>query len=190
MTGKRSIIFMMIVEPTMISGMDSARPKPNSQGSPFDTAAMAMTLSRLIAASAIAIVPTARHNLSEAATACSSAVSPLRELDRDPQQQQSAEYFEELDLQQLRDDERENDPQRDGRAGAEYDADLALLGRQGPARKRDDHRIVAGQQQIDPDDLQDRKQGSGAEFHEWSVSVPYTPSGAVARGGQGPIAGR
>ena len=48
-----------------------------AMGSPFETAAMAMTLSRLIAASATAIVPTARHSLSEAATACSSAVSPF-----------------------------------------------------------------------------------------------------------------
>ena len=46
----------------------------------------------------------------------------------------------------------------DGRARAQHDADAALPWRERAAGHRDDDGVVARQQQIDPDDLEDREQ--------------------------------
>ncbi len=59
---------MIRVAPATISGIETSRPKPISQGCPFAAAAMASTLSRLMTMSAIATVRTAPQSVSELAT--------------------------------------------------------------------------------------------------------------------------
>src|SRR3954454_3064045 len=58
--------------------------------------------------------------------------------------------------------------------------------RQGPAGEGDHHRVVAGEQQIDPDDLQHGERTSKKAFHQLSVSTRgkhKMPQRAVRRGG-------
>ncbi len=68
----------------MISGIESRRPNTNSSGCPREAAAMAMTLSRLITASAMAMVRTAFHSVSELSMLSWPSSLADRELDRDP----------------------------------------------------------------------------------------------------------
>ena len=79
----------------------------------------------------------------------------------DPEQQHAADDLQERQRQQLHDDEHEKDAEGDGRAGAEADAPFALMFRQITTGERDDHRIVAGEQEIDPDDFQNGKNRLG-----------------------------
>ena len=93
-----------------------------------------------------------------------------QKLDRDPQQQDAADQFQKGQIQQVRHDRRENHAQADGGARAKPDAKPPLFGGQRPACQRDDHRVVAGQQQIDPDDFGDGEQGGRIRCHRKSLT--------------------
>ena len=76
-----------------------------------------------------------------------------QQLDGDPQQQEATDQSQPGQLEHVGEDDGEEDAQADGRAGAKDDAPEALLGRQPSAGQRDDDGIVAGEQDVDPDDL-------------------------------------
>jgi len=63
--------------------------------------------------------------------------------------------------------DRENDPQHHGGAGAEHDGLLLLRGGQRARRQCDDDGVVAGQDDVDPDDLHqaDPEIGIAQELH-------------------------
>src|SRR3546814_15596688 len=58
--------------------------------------------------------------------------------------------------QQKDDEDREDDPQHDGRACTADDAPLLLVRRERAAGEGDDHGVIAAQEDVDPDDLQER----------------------------------
>ena len=74
---------------------------------------------------------------------------------RDPQQQEAAGEDQADDLQQLRDHEGEGDPQHQRRKDADHDDLLALLGGKAGRERPDDDRIVAGQDDVDQQDLEE-----------------------------------
>ena len=78
------------------------------------------------------------------------------ELDRDPEQQEATHQLQERIAHRLRNHEREQDAQQHRDAGAEDHAPEALFRRQHAAGERDHHRVVAGQDDIDADDLSRR----------------------------------
>ena len=78
--------------------------------------ATAMTLSRLITASAMSTVRTAPIRLEAAFDVLLALVLGLRQLVADPEQQQAADEFQIRDRHQRDDDEGEDDAQDDGRA--------------------------------------------------------------------------
>jgi hypothetical protein len=71
------------------------------------------------------------------------------------QQRQAADQLQVRQLHQRRDDASEDDAQDHGGAGAEDHAPQALTRLQPATGQRDHQRIVAGEQNIDPDDLTD-----------------------------------
>ena len=75
------------------------------------------------------------------------------ELDPNPDQQHAPDQIEVGKFQQADGEERQDDPQYNGARSAPEDAPTPLALRQVAARKRDDHRVVAGQQDVDDDDL-------------------------------------
>ena len=78
------------------------------------------------------------------------------ELDRHPEQQRAADELEVRVGHRLRDDEREQHAQQHRDAGAEDHAPQPLPRRQRHAGHRDDDGVVAGQDDVDADDLQHR----------------------------------
>ena len=146
---------MISVAPATISGMEIARPKPISQGWPLAAAAMASTLSRLMTMSAIATVFTAPHRLSELAmlsslaSSCTSSLMAIQSSRRPPTS------FSHGKLEHVLQDDGEDDAQQHRGAGAEDDAPHALRGGSAAAGQRDDDGVVAGQKDVDPDDLED-----------------------------------
>ncbi len=124
--------------------------------SPLAAAATAITLSRLITRSAIRIV---RIAATMPALAAAMAVRLFllgeQQLDADPQQQRGADQLEVGQAQQLDRDDRQHDPHRDGRAAAPQHRLLLLLGRQRARGQRDHDRVVAGQHDVDADDLEE-----------------------------------
>ncbi len=74
---------------------------------------------------------------------------------RDHDQRQSADQLQIRQLHQADDDAGEDDAQNNGGAGAEDHAPQALPRRQSTAGERDHQRVVAGEQDVDPDDLAD-----------------------------------
>jgi hypothetical protein len=94
------------------------------------------------------------------------------QLDGDPDQQQAADEFEPWQVHDQRGEDGEHDAQADRPGDAPEDARLALFGRQVAAGQRDDHRVVAGQHDVDQDDLADgdpEKAGGEIEFHEYQT---------------------
>ena len=89
------------------------------------------------------------------------------------------DQFEPGQLQQLRRDQRQGDPHHDRRTRSDEDRLLLLLGRQRAGGQRDDDRVVAGQQDVDPDDLaKGQPEGSRAEFHHSPERpAPMRPAG-------------
>ena len=79
------------------------------------------------------------------------------ELDADPHQQQAADDLQIRELQQADGEEREDDAQHDRADRAPEHAPAPLMGRQVAAGERDDHRVVARQQDIDDDDFKGRE---------------------------------
>ena len=79
----------------------------------------------------------------------------------------AAHDLQEGQLQQLGRHHRENDPQHHGGAGAEHDGFLLLFGRKRTCREGDDHGVVAGEDDVDPDDLHqtDPEIGAIEKFH-------------------------
>ncbi len=88
----------------------------------------------------------------------SALVLALDELEGDPEQEQAADDAQIGHAEQIGDREGEQYAKADRGAGAEQDAELALVDRQGPARHGDDDRVVPGQQEVDPDHLKQRQQ--------------------------------
>ena len=159
MIGQRSMNFMSSVLPKITSGMLMSRPRISSVRLPFAAAATAITLSRLITRSAMRIVRIAA-TMPVLALAPRAAAFLLvlrqQQLDADPQQQRRADELEVGQRQQLDRDDRQHDPHDDRGAAAPQDGLLLLLGRQRARRERDHHRVVAGQDDVDADDLQQR----------------------------------
>ena len=79
-----------------------------------------------------------------------------QELGGDVEQRQAAGDFQIRQQHQRGDDAGEENAQQHGDAGAENHAPDALAGRQAAAGERDDHGVVAGKQNVDPDDARDR----------------------------------
>jgi hypothetical protein len=95
------------------------------------------------------------------------------ELDGHPEQRKPADQLEIRQFQQCRDDAGKKDQQNRRSAGAENHAPEPFLWRQRADRERDHDRVVTGQQNIDPHDLQ-RSQPKCRphhlvcqHFHEW-----------------------
>lgn len=86
------------------------------------------------------------------------AVLVLRhdQLDADPQQQQAADQLQVGEGHQLDDEDREDDPEDDRTGGSREDRLVAILLRQIARSQRDHDRIVAGEDDIDADDLAER----------------------------------
>src|SRR5262249_2744496 len=78
------------------------------------------------------------------------------ELDPDPNQQRGADELQPREEKELNGKEREDDPQDDGADHAVEDAERFLLAGQVAAGERDDHRVVARQQDVDNDNLEGR----------------------------------
>ena len=77
------------------------------------------------------------------------------ELDRDIKQEGAAHQLQIRIGHCLGDNERENDAQQHGNAGSQDHAPQPLLWRQRQTSHRDDDSVVAGQDDIHEDDLQD-----------------------------------
>ena len=75
------------------------------------------------------------------------------QLKTNPQQQADAHDLQERKLQQLGRHHRQQDPQNHGGAGAPEHGFLLLMGGKGPGGQRDDHRVIARKNDVDPDDL-------------------------------------
>lgn len=94
-----------------------------------------------------------------------------QQLQADPQQQAAAHDLQEGQLQQLGRDHGQDDPQHHGGAGAEHDGFLLLCGGQRACCEGDDDGVVARQDDVDPDDLQqaDPEIGALQVFHGFSA---------------------
>src|SRR3990172_1234387 len=101
----------------------------------------------------------------EAATARNLVLAGLlvagQKLDGDPEEQQAARQLQPGHVEQELHQHGEDNAQNDGSAGAEQDADAALARRQIAAGKGDHDGIVARQDNIDADDLDDGDGGQG-----------------------------
>src|SRR5882762_2390364 len=75
-----------------------------------------------------------------------------QQLHRDPEQQRAADELEVGKLQQLDRDDGEHDAQHHRRCGSPDDRLLLLVRRQGARRQSDHDGVVAGQDDVDPDD--------------------------------------
>ena len=171
MIGKRLISIRIRVAPKMISGMliDQAEHRAAAT-SPLAAAATAMTLSRLITRSAMMMVLMAAHSDARRLHAALALLVALQQLDADPQQQQAADQLQVADLQQLIDDQHEDDAQHDGARAAEQDGRLLLLALgERAAGQRDDHGVVAGEHDVDQDDLQETAPKSRCQ-----LEIPYS----------------
>ncbi|GJE41889.1 hypothetical protein AEGHOMDF_1059 [Methylobacterium soli] len=80
------------------------------------------------------------------------------QLDRDVQQDEPAHHLQQRHREQVGDDEREDDAQQSRRQRAHEDADAPLPLGQAATGQRDHDRVVARQDDVDPDDLQQRQQ--------------------------------
>ena len=80
-----------------------------------------------------------------------------------PQQQHAAGQQQADHLQQLGRDAGEDDAQASGGDDADDDGAPALLGRQARRGKADDDGVVAGQHEVDQDDLEQRGQRVGGD---------------------------
>src|SRR5439155_18184715 len=78
------------------------------------------------------------------------------QFDTDPEQQRAPDQLEPGISEQAHREEREHDPQRDRAEHAPEDALAPLTLPQVPTGKRDDDRVVARQQNVDENDLDDR----------------------------------
>jgi hypothetical protein len=100
------------------------------------------------------------------------------QLDGDPHQQQAADEFQPGQVHDQRGKDGEHHPQADRTGNAPQDALLALLGRQVAAGQRNDHGVVAGQHDVDQDDLADGDpEGSGGEVEFHAKPVTFRISG-------------
>ncbi|MCS3725163.1 hypothetical protein FHR88_000188 [Bradyrhizobium betae] len=84
-------------------------------------------------------------------------------LPADPQQQHAAGLQQADHLQKLGRDAGKDDAQGGCCNDADDDGAAALLGRQARGSKADDHGVVAGQHEIDQDDLEQRGQRVGGD---------------------------
>jgi hypothetical protein len=82
----------------------------------------------------------------------------LDKLEGDPEQEQAADDSKERNAQEFRNEEGENDAKADRRARAEHDAELALVLRKRATGHGDNNRIIAGEKDIDPNDLKERNE--------------------------------
>ena len=84
------------------------------------------------------------------------------QLDADPEQQRGADELKERELQELDGEKRQHDPQDDRAHHAPEDPEHAHPAREIAARERDHHRVVAGEQDVDDDDLERPRPRTGA----------------------------
>ena len=120
--------------------------------SPPEAPAMASTLSRLMTASAMAMVLTASQSVAPLSTSSPVCSSASRSLNGDPEQDEPAREPEQGHAEQRAHGQREDDAHGDRGGGAEHDAGHALTRRQGAAGERDDDGVVAGEYDVDADD--------------------------------------
>ena len=147
---------MISAAPATIRGTLIARPSTSSGTLPLAAAATAITLSRLITMSAIATICTAAHRCDAASDAFLVLVFRHQQLCRDHEQRQATDQLEVRQLHQRHDDAGEDDAQQNGDAGAQDHAPEPLARLQPTACHRDDQRVVARQQHVDPHDLAER----------------------------------
>ena len=154
--GSLSSSAMISAAPATIRGMLIARPRTSSGTLPLAAAATAMTLSRLMTMSATTTICTACPQMRGRLDAVLVLVLRHQQLCRDHDQREAADQLEVGQLHQARDDAGEDDAQQHGGAGAEDHAPQPMPRLQPAAGQRDHQRVVAGQQDVDPDDLADR----------------------------------
>ena len=75
-------------------------------------------------------------------------------LHRDDQEQQAADRPRVRQEKDFRQPQREDDAQEHRGPGTEHDPHAALAALERPARERDHHGVVAGKNDVDPDDLE------------------------------------
>ena len=131
------------------------RPIASNKILPCATAAMAMMLSRLMTISAMVTVMTARHKCAAAWISSRAASSGTISLAAMNTNATPPTQFEVGQQHEPGDDRGKDDAQNHRDTGADDYAPAPLLRRQSAACHRDDDRIVAGQKQIDENDLQD-----------------------------------
>ena len=85
-----------------------------------------------------------------------------------PDNERSTQELDEFDVEELHGDDGHEDAQGYGRARADQASDPPLPGWQGTQRQGDDQGVVAGQQQVDPDDREaaDQKMKNGGCRHQ------------------------
>ena len=101
---------------------------------------------------------TVLHRAPEVLRACDAVLGRFflhEEFDGDPKQQQPASEPQHGYLEDVLQPHREDDAQENGSAGAENDSPYALAARQATAGERDDNRVVSGEEDVDPYDLED-----------------------------------
>ena len=125
--------------------------------SPSAAAAIATTLSRLITASAMAMVRTARQSVSLSRSASRRSSSPVTSFTAIQNSSSPPASLRNGTSEEPADHEGEQDAQHHRHARSQHDAGAAPARRQRAARERDHDGVVARQQQVDPDDLQDRE---------------------------------
>ena len=190
---------MISAAPATIRGTLIARPRTSSGTLPLAAAATAITLSRLMTMSATTTICTAAHRCEAASTPSSSSSSGTSSFAAITISASPPTSFRIRQLHQGGDDAGEDDAQDHGSRRAEDHAPQPLARRQPAARQRDHQRVVAGQQDVDPDDLADRHPEGrllhlvlelGEERSRWSrdrrsatASSQRVPSGPAAVSG-------
>ena len=126
-------------------------------------------------------------------------IALAEELEGDPEDEQPTHELQEIDREQVRGDDGERGPQRHRGTGAEHDAELALAIGQPAHRERDHDGVVAGEHDVDPDDIEDGqdplprgvrlgRQRGGQERHDegWRLHFPRR-GGSTGKSAGGPV---
>ncbi len=105
-----------------------------------------------------------------------------RELHRDPKEKQPATDPKERYRQKMSDDDGEEDAKPNCRTGPEKDPGAPLRRGKGSAGHGDDDRIVAGKEQVDPDDLQHRDEKVASRGNPSALSIRSEGQGVGTSG--------
>ncbi len=104
-----------------------------------------------------------------------------QEFGRDIEQRHAADDLEIGQRQQRRDEHREDDAQQHRHAGAQHHAPHPLTVGQSAARHRDDHRVIAREQDVDPHDLEERDPELGLAHLVPAARDHADPAGRIQR---------